>query len=64
MKIKCIKNYGYNRLTINKIYEVIRIYQDEDYEIIDDNGVENWYHKEWFKPLSELRNEKIDKLLN
>ena len=43
MKVKCIKT-GYNRnLTIGKTYEVISIYHDGDYRIINDDGVEDWY---------------------
>ena len=33
------------------------------YVIISDHKFENWYFKEYFKTLSEIRNEKIDKLL-
>ena len=32
-------------------------------KIINDKGEEDWYPKEWFKPLAEIRNDKIDKLL-
>jgi hypothetical protein len=63
MKVKCIDNKGWKTwLTIDKIYEVIDI-DDDNYYIKDDNGYEFWYPKEWFKLLSEIRNEKIDKLL-
>ena len=64
MKVKCINNEndGYC-LTINKIYDVIHIYYDGDYDIINDNSFEWNYPKEFFRPLSEIRNEKIDKLL-
>jgi hypothetical protein len=61
MKIKCITNI--NTLTIGKIYDIINYNNDGGYIIINDNGYEFWYPKEWFKPLSEIRNEKIDKLL-
>ena len=64
MKVKCIKNEDQEYcLTIGKTYEVIRIYPDGDYTIIDDIGGENWYYKNRFIPLSEYRNNKIDKLL-
>jgi hypothetical protein len=63
MKIKCIYNYGWGgSLTIGKIYDAIKIY-DAGYVIIDDNGYKFLYSKECFKLLSEMRNEKIDKLL-
>jgi hypothetical protein len=63
MKVKCIKNNSWKRhLTIDKIYDAI--YIDNDYKIIDDIYEEWRYPKEWFKSLSEIRNEKIDKLLD
>ena len=63
MKIKCINNDGWpDYLTIGKTYEVIRIYKNT-YRIIDDDGDECGYHESYFKPLSKIRNEKIDKLL-
>jgi hypothetical protein len=62
MKVVYVKNDRYISLTINKTYEVIEdgIY---NYKIIFDNGNEWWFPKIYFKPLSEIRNEKIDKLL-
>jgi hypothetical protein len=65
MKIICIKNIGYERhLTIGKTYEVINISINDDYFIIDDDNDGCWlYRKSYFKPLSEIRNEKINKLL-
>ena len=67
MKVKCI-NIKYDRynyksyLTIGKTYNVIRE-DDYWYWTIDDDGDERGYPKEWFKPLSEIRNETINKLL-
>jgi hypothetical protein len=61
MKVKCI-NSKFWYLTIGKMYDVINE-NDYFYEIVEDSGYSNWYHKEYFKPLSEIRNEKIDKLL-
>ena len=63
MKVKCIDKDGWKNLTIGKTYEVIR--EDEDCVclIIDDRGYECWFFKTCFKPLSELRNETINKLL-
>ena len=70
MKVKCIYNKGLEKwLTIGKTYEVI-VRDDEVtiniitwYCIIDDIGEKNWYIIELFRPLSEIRNEKINKLL-
>lgn len=63
MKIKCIDNNN-NRtnLTIGKTYEVIYIYIGF-YKITDDYGYKDWHSIKLFKTLSEIRNEKIDKLL-
>ena len=63
MKIKCIDNDDYwLNLTIDKIYEVIAE-SSSGYKIINDLGEENWYRKEWFKTISEMRNDKINRLL-
>ena len=63
MKVKCIDNQnGLNYLTIRKIYDVI----DDNaycYKIINDRNNERYYPKEFFRILSEIRNKKIDKLL-
>jgi hypothetical protein len=67
MKVKCINDGGWLDLTIGKTYEVTYIYSNGDYDIIDDSnensGYSNWYHKEYFKTLSEIRIERINKLL-
>ena len=64
MKIKCIENNTCLDLTIGKTYDVISISDlGKYYLIIDDENDESWYIKEYFKPLSEIRNETIDKLL-
>jgi hypothetical protein len=63
MKVKCIKNKRItNWLTIGKTYELI-IQNKLFYQIIDNTGDRRYYPKEYFKPLSEIRNERIDKLL-
>jgi hypothetical protein len=62
MKIKCINDGGWEYLTIGKIYEVFYI-DKYYYKINNDNGYKHWYSKDWFKTLSEIRNDKIDKLL-
>jgi hypothetical protein len=65
MKVVCIYNKGWEKwITLGKTYEIIRINEDGDYWIIDDENDELWVAKEWFKSLSEIRNEKIDELLN
>jgi hypothetical protein len=63
MKIKCINDNGCLYLTTGKFYEVIKI-DDEWYLIINDISDKYWYPKEYFKLLSEIRIEKIDKLIN
>ena len=62
MKVVCINNYGCLNLTKDRIYDVI-IFNDSWYLIINDDGNGLWYFKEQFKLLSEIRNEKINKLL-
>ena len=61
-KVKCIDDKGWY-LTIGKIYEVIQLNGNDDYIIINDKGEKLWYEKEYFISLSEIRNEKINKLL-
>jgi hypothetical protein len=65
MKIKFIKKDGWYNLTMGKTYEVIWFDYDNEYTIINDVNKEGYYPKYWFKPLSksEIRNEKINKLL-
>jgi hypothetical protein len=63
MKVKCIINNGY-WITFGEIYEVIHIYPNGNYIIIINNRGYKWkYPKKYFKTLSEIRNEKINKLL-
>lgn len=62
MKVKCI-NDGYNSLTLGKTYEVIDITKYGLYKIINNNHKEEWFYKDFFKPVSEVRNEIINKLL-
>ena len=68
MKVKCIKNQGVSDwLTVGKIYEAIEEYDDgwchDCYKIIDGNKNQYVIPKEFFKLLSENRNENINKLL-
>ena len=55
MKVYC-KNNNYPKLELNKAYKVTNY-------IMDDNGNEYLYDRIQFKTLSEIRNEKINKLL-
>ena len=66
MKVKCIDNWkGGYLITIGKMYDVIEVDNYNDYKIANDIGHELWYEKELFKPaISEMRNDKIDKLLS
>jgi hypothetical protein len=64
MKIKCVENSHCSGLTIGKIYEIYEIDNDNGYLIIDDTNYINYYWKDRFKPLSEVRNDIIDKLLS
>ena len=63
MRVKCIDNQQLCDLTTGKTYEVVDEYNN-CYFIINDNDKKYWgYPKEWFKSLSEIRNETINKLL-
>jgi hypothetical protein len=63
MKVVCIDNKDCDYITIGKTYEVINI-NEYEYNIIDDCGDDYWdYDIEFFKTLSDIRNEKINKLL-
>ena len=61
MKVKCIDDNNWY-LTIGKIYETIGEYK-YSYQIRDDDGDICWPPKEYFRILSEIRNETINKLL-
>jgi hypothetical protein len=65
MKVICIKNcndsgYLFN-LEIGKIYDVNDIINSDNYRVFRTRY--KYYPKYLFKTLSEIRNEKIDKLL-
>ena len=67
MKVKCIENIGWGNLTIGEIYDATdNRYDDKYYDIllIYNHGWSGRFPKELFKPLSEIRNETIDKLLS
>ena len=64
MKVKCINNDDWKYLIIDKIYDVIEEDdEDDEYQMINDKGYIWGCSKYRFKLLSEIRNEKIDKLL-
>ena len=65
MKVKCIAEYYEvdNCLTLGKTYDVIGIYYDYGYTIMCDSGYQWYCEKEFLKPLSEIRNDTINKLL-
>ena len=62
MKIVCIKSWD-DYLTIGKIYYVVEKTTDGYFIINDMNKGRYWYPKDWFESKSEIRNDKIDKLL-
>lgn len=72
MRVVCIDNNSIlyeNIFTLNKIYNIIKennnIFSACQYSIIDDGGYK-WAYIGFdnnFKPLSDIRNKKIDKLL-
>jgi hypothetical protein len=63
MKVVCIDKYGWKYLTEGKTYKVTEITEYGNYWIIDDYNHDLLCLNECFKTLSEIRNEKIDKLL-
>ncbi len=71
MKVICIDN-RYNDmpqednellLTVGKTYDVIDDIASLGLVITNDEGVNHFYARELFKLLTEVRDEKIDKLL-
>ena len=60
MKVMCIDDKD-TYLSIGKIYDVVEV-KDNWYTIIISNTKLRFY-KKYFKPLSMIRNDKIDKLL-
>lgn len=75
MKVVCIDNskgayrnyeYKWNSLTVGKIYSVTKTITnalDVCYLIIDDDGDDLYYFSRHFKPLEEVRQEKLDQIL-
>jgi hypothetical protein len=66
MKIICINNSEIingpiELLTINKIYEAIKVSQDQ-YYIKDNSGEERWYNYNRFKDMAIVRQEKLKQI--
>lgn len=73
MKLLCIKNnshdyinntgeiFEYN-LTINKIYDGSD-FDNYHYHVLNDNSTHSLYPKENFKPLDNIREEKLSDIL-
>jgi hypothetical protein len=76
IKIVCISTYfdpGLNlnkEITLNKIYDAIdmetqkHVSKSHTYRIINNLGYISTHYKDYFKLLSELRDERIDEILN
>jgi hypothetical protein len=63
MKVICVYNKGNeNFLTIDKMYDVIRVFGDE-YEINNNEDDYHYYDKECFISQSKIRNDMINELL-
>ena len=67
MKVVCThnvdKNYYIYSITPGKIYDTI-ILLDDIIKIKDDNNDSSYYYEmKWFKPLSDIREEKLNDLL-
>ena len=69
IKLKCICNQYSDSGRVCELLETGKIYDGhwgnfDDYYLIDgSDGLLYAYSNEWFRSLSEIRNEKIDKLL-
>ncbi len=63
MKVVCIKNKYELLLTLGKVYDVIDERSVLGYLIVNDEGVTNFYAQELFIYLTELRDEKLNNLL-
>lgn len=65
MKVVCIRNkYEHELLlTLGKVYDVIDERSVLGYLIVNDEGVTNFYAQELFIYLTELRDEKLNNLL-
>lgn len=64
-KMICIKNENYeNQLTIGKPYKILKDDPHDPYYLIRDDENNIWlYRKNSFKSISEIRNDKINKLI-
>lgn len=48
-------------VTKGKWYTIL-LETDDSYQIINDSGYKDWFPKEWFKPKSEFRNDKLKEI--
>ncbi len=62
--VVCIDNESANKITINKIYEVIFSTNNNMYYLIDDDGRKSNYFTDRFITLKEYRKQKISNFLN
>lgn len=69
-RVKCLKS-GYNGLTLNKVYDLIKYIHSVNYDritIITDHGIEKeYYYRNWLfldMTTEEYRSEVIDEILN
>ena len=63
MKVVCIKSGASSKhLTLNKIYDVIS-FTNNDYYLKLDTGCKYYISKNLFKPLQEIREEKLNNIL-
>lgn len=61
MMVVCIEKMG--GLTLGKIYQEVGGGDETFYTIINDNGEFMIYFKSRFKPLSDIREEKLNQIL-
>ena len=58
-KIKCVNKENNSYLTVGKTYDVIET-DGQCCKITNDNGIDQYYSKEYFKAISESKNEKVE----
>ncbi len=66
MKTKCVSNpYNYPYLTIGNSYEILCEHPtNEDYFCLKaDYNVSSYYNKSWFESISDIRDLKINNIL-
>lgn len=67
MKVLCIDNDNMSdKLTVGKIYQKlsdVELGSVEFYQVVDDNGAQGGFYINRFKPLSDIREEKLNQIL-